>query len=276
MFRENRLPMPGSVLDRNHVQLLGQGEQTLIFAHGFGSDQTAWRHQVAAFEPSYRIVLFDHVGAGKSDMAAYSPHRYSSLYGYAEDLLELCIELKLSNVILIGHSVSGMVSLLAALLDPNRFRQLIFLGASPRYLNDPATGYIGGFEQSDLDSLYGAMSSNYHAWASGFAPIAMGNPDRPELAMEFANTLSAIRPDVAQAVARVIFQSDHRRELLKLKTPTVILQTTDDVAVPAVVGQYMADKIPQAQLIQIKAKGHLPHISAPDVVTQTLAECFIA
>lgn len=267
--------MPGHVLDRNHVQLLGQGEQTLIFAHGFGSDQTAWRHQVAAFESSYRIILFDHVGAGQSNMAAYSPHRYSSLYSYAEDLLELCAELKLSDVTLVGHSVSGMVSLLAALVDPSRFRQLIFLGASPRYLNDSASGYVGGFEQSDLDALYSAMSSNYHAWASGFAPIAMGNPDRPELAMEFANTLSAIRPDVAQAVARVIFQSDHRQELPKLKIPTVILQTTDDVAVPIVVGKYMADKIPQAQLIQIQAKGHLPHISAPAVVTQTLAECLI-
>lgn len=268
--------MSSAVLHRNNVTLLGQGEQTLIFAHGFGSDQTAWRHQVAAFESSYRIVLFDHVGAGKSDMAAYSPRRYRSLYSYAEDLLELCAELKLSQAILVGHSVSGMVSLLAAVIDPSRFRQLIFISASPRYVNDPETNYVGGFTQADLDALYEAMSSNYYAWVSGFAPIAMGNPDRPELATEFATTLSAIRPDVAQAVARVIFQSDHRTELPKLKIPAVILQSNNDIAVPLEVGQYLADKIPHSQLIRINAQGHLPHISAPEIVTNTIAECLAA
>jgi sigma-B regulation protein RsbQ len=268
--------MQSSVIKRNNVRFLGQGSQSIIFAHGFGSDQTAWRHQVAAFEPFYRIILFDHVGAGQSDMTAYSPLRYSSLYSYAEDLLELCAELKLSQAVLVGHSVSGMVSLLAALVDPSRFKQLFFVGASPRYLNDAATSYIGGFEQSDLDALYAAMSSNYYAWASGFAPIAMGNPDRPELATEFANTLSAIRPDIAQAVARVIFQSDHRLELPKLTVPVVILQSDNDVAVPPEVGQYMAEHIPQSRLIRINAQGHLPHMSAPDEVTKTLTECIAA
>lgn len=266
--------MQSNVIKRNNVQLLGEGQETIIFAHGFGSDQTAWRHQVAAFADSYRIVLFDHVGAGCSDMAAYSPLRYSSLYSYAEDLLELCAELRLSQVLLVGHSVSGMVSLLAALMDPSRFKQLFFLGASPRYLNDPAADYIGGFEQSDLDALYAAMSSNYYAWASGFAPIAMGNPERPELAIEFAKTLSAIRPDIAQAVARIIFQSDHRTELSRLTVPVVILQSNNDVAVPPQVGQYMAKNIPKSRFISINAQGHLPHISAPEVVTQTLRQCF--
>lgn len=268
--------MLSSILKRNNVVLLGQGEQTIIFAHGFGSDQTAWRRQVVALESSYQIVLFDHVGAGNSDMTAYSPRRYSSLYSYAEDLLELCDYLKLSQVILVGHSVSGMISLLAALVDPNRFKQLIFLGASPRYVNDPATNYIGGFEQSDLDALYAAMSTNYYAWVSGFAPIAMGNPERPELALEFANTLGAIRPDIAQAVARVIFQSDHRAELPKLKIPVVILQSNNDVAVPLVVGEYLAKHLPQAKLIKINAQGHFPHISAPEVVTNTIRECLAA
>lgn len=268
--------MLNSILQRNNIVTLGQGEQTLVFAHGFGSDQTAWRHQVAAFQANYKIVLFDHVGAGKSDMAAYSPRRYSSLYSYAEDLLELCAQLKLSQVILIGHSVSGMVSLLAALVDPSRFKQLIFLGASPRYVNDPATNYIGGFEQSDLDALYAAMSTNYYVWVSGFAPIAMGNPEKPELAIEFANTLAAIRPDIAQAVARVIFQSDHRSELSKLKVPAVILQSNNDIAVPLVVGEYLAKNLPQSKLININARGHFPHISAPEVVTNTIAECLAA
>src|SRR6478672_670863 len=266
--------MSASVLERNNVNQLGNGERTLIFAHGFGSDQSAWRHQVAAFASDFRVVLFDHVGAGKSDFSAYSPRRYSSLYSYAEDLLDLCNELKLTQSILVGHSVSGMVSLLAALVEPDCFSKLVFISASPRYLNDGE--YFGGFEQSDLDSLYTAMASNYYAWAAGFAPIAMGNPDKPELAKEFASTLSAIRPDIAQAVARVIFQSDHREELPRLKIPTVILQASDDIAVPTEVGQYMATKIPHSQLIPIPAKGHLPHISSPNVVTSTIAQCLVS
>lgn len=268
--------MLSRVLDRHHVRVIGQGDQTLVFAHGFGSDQNAWRHQVAAFAPFYRIVLFDHIGAGQSDLSAYSPRRYRSLYSYAEDLLELCAELRLKDVILIGHSVSGMVSVLAALLDPNRFRQLVLITASPRYLNDPETGYFGGFEQADLDALYASMSANYYAWASGFAPLVMANPERPELAIEFAKTLAAIRPDVGQAVARTIFQSDYRAELPKLKVPATILQSANDIAVPPQVGSYLAAKIPQAELIQIDAEGHLPHLSSPSVVTRTLAECFTA
>lgn len=261
--------MATNIIKRNNVNVLGSGNHTIIFAHGFGTDQTAWRHQVQAFASNYKIVLFDYVGAGKSDFAAYSPHRYSSLYSYADDLLEICYELKLTKCVLVGHSVSGMVSLLAALSEPQYFSKLIFMGASPRYLNDQ--GYIGGFEQSDLDALYAAMSSNYYAWASGFAPIAMGNPDRPELGEEFARSLSAIRPDIAQAVSRVIFQSDHRAELLRLTVPTVILQTSNDIAVPPEVGKYMASKIPKSQLIPISAQGHLPHISAPEEVIKAIA-----
>ncbi|WP_009632309.1 alpha/beta fold hydrolase [Synechocystis sp. PCC 7509] len=261
--------MATSIFERNNVKVLGKGEQTLIFSHGFGSDQTAWRHQVAAFAPKYRIVLFDHVGAGKSDFNAYSPHRYSSLYSYAEDLLDLCAELKLTKSTLIGHSVGCMIGLLAALVESNRFSKLIFLSASPRYLNDRE--YVGGFGRTDLDSLYAAMSSNYYSWASGFAPLVMGNSDRPELAQEFARTLTEIRPDIAQAVARVIFESDHRQDLPRLQVPTLILQPSHDPAVPEEVGQYMADKIKHNKFIPIAAEGHLPHLSAPEVVTKAIA-----
>ncbi len=261
--------MASSIVERNNVKVLGKGEQTLIFAHGFGSDQTAWRHQVAAFAPNYRIVLFDHVGAGKSDFNAYSPHRYSSLYSYAEDLLDLCAELKLTKSFLVTHSVGGMISLLAALVEPDRFSKLTFISASPRYLNDRE--YIGGFGRTDLDDLYAAMSTNYYSWASGFAPLIMGNPNRPELAQEFAKTLIAIRPDIAQAVARVIFESDYRQELPRLQIPTLILQPSSDPAVPQEVGRYMAAKIRHNQFIPIEAEGHLPHLSAPDVVTKAIA-----
>lgn len=263
--------MVQNILQRNNVNVLGNGNQTLIFAHGFGTDQTAWEYQVAAFADRYRIVLFDHVGAGKSDFSAYSPRRYSSLYSYAEDLLDLCAELKLKDSVLIGHSVSGMVSLLAALVEPQYFRKLVFVGASPRYLNDG--DYIGGFEQADLDALYAAMSANYYAWASGFAPLVMGNPDKPELAIKYAESLSAIRPDIAQAVARVIFQSDHREELPRLRIPVDILQSNNDVAVPLAVGEYMARNIVNSTLINIPTTGHLPHLSAPETVTRAITSC---
>ena len=245
----------------------------MVFAHGFGSDQTSWRHHAAEFEADHSVVLFDHVGAGSSDFAAYSPRRYASLHGYAQDLLELLAELGLESVTYVGHSVSAMVGLLAALLEPTRFRRLVFVGASPRYLNDG--DYVGGFEQSDLDALFAAMASNYYGWAGGFAPLVMGNPERPELADEFGRTLQALRPDIAQAVARVIFQSDHRADLPHLRVPTLIIQSQNDVAVPPEVGRYMAARIPASTLCNIDAHGHLPHLSAPAAVT-TAIRGFIA
>lgn len=260
-----------SILARNNVNLLGQGSETMIFAHGFGTDQTAWCNQVKVFEPNYQIVLFDLVGCGNSDLSAYSPRRYSSLHSYAEDLLDLCHELKLQDCIFVGHSVSGMVGVLAALSEPERFRQLILLNPSPRYLNDG--GYVGGFEQSDLDGVYGAMSSNYHAWASGFAELMMGNPDQPELAINFAQNLLAMRPDIAVSIAKTIFQSDHREDLSRLQVPTVILQSTHDPAVPAVVGEYLAEKIAKSTLIPIKSEGHFPHLSTPETVSTAIASC---
>lgn len=262
--------MGQAIRSRNNVQVLGSGRDTLVFAHGFGSDQNAWRHQVAAFQDRYRIVLFDHVGCGGSDFNAYSPQRYRSLHAYAEDLLELCAELELTDCTLVGHSLSGMVGLLAAEADPRRFRRLVFVKASPRYLNDGATDYFGGFEQEDLDKLYAAMSSNFHAWANGFAPLAMRNPERPELAQEFARTLSAMRPDIALAIARISFQCDHREDLPRLKLPTLILQSGDDLAVPTTVGRYMFRRIPHAKLTSIEARGHLPHLSAPRAVNRAL------
>ncbi len=261
-----------SILARNNVNLLGQGSQTIIFAHGFGTDQTAWHNQVKVFESKYRIVLFDLVGCGHSDLSAYSPRRYSSLYSYAEDLLDLCHEIKLQECIFVGHSVSGMVGVLAGLSDPKRFRQLILLNSSPRYLNDQ--GYVGGFEQSDLDGVYRAMSSNYHAWASGFAQLVMGNPDKPELALGFAKTLQAMRPDIAVATAKTIFQSDHRADLPGLQVPTAILQSTHDPAVPTAVGEYMAEKFSNSTLIPIVSDGHLPHLSTPEKVSKAIASCF--
>ncbi|EAU62388.1 alpha/beta fold hydrolase, partial [Stigmatella aurantiaca] len=262
--------MAQSVYARNNVRVLGSLGPPLIFAHGFGSEQRAWRHQVAAFRDKYQIILFDHVGCGRSDFNAYSPERYSSVRRYAEDLLEICEELDLNDAILVGHSVSGMAGLLAAIAEPKRFRQLVFVKATPRLLNDG--DYVGGFEQPQLDALFAAMSANFYSWAMGFAPLAMNTPDMPELAHEFAQTLSSMRPDIALSSARVVFQSDCRTALPLLKTPTLILQSGQDIAVADEVGLYMAQHIPNAQLTRIDARGHLPHLSSPTLVNQAIKD----
>lgn len=257
-----------TAVQRNNVRVSGQGGRVLVFAHGFGTDQTAWRHHAAKFSKDRRVLLFDHMGAGGSDLSAYSPRRYQSLRSYAADLLALLTELDVGQVDYVGHSAGAMVGLLAAQEDPGRFRRMVFVGASPRYLNDAA--YHGGFEQSDIDALYAAMASNFQIWASGFAGAMMGNADQPALASAFAATLSALRPDVAIDAARIIFQSDHRADLAGHQIPTLILQSQNNLAVPVEVGHYLASHIPSATLEIINAHGHLPHLSAPDVVTRSM------
>lgn len=260
--------MPLAPSQQNDARLVGAGDTTIVLAHGFGTDQTAWRYQAPALAERHRVLLFDHVGVGRSDLSAYSPRRYQSLRSYAIDVLNLLEELALEDVVYVGHSMSGMIGLLAAIEEPRRFRKLVLLGASPRYLDDE--GYVGGFKRADLDGLYDAMQTNYHAWASGFAPIATGNPDKPDLAREFASTLAALRPDIALTAARTIFESDHRKDLPKLTLPTLVLQSQADVAVPIAVGAFLASHIPRAELQILDATGHLPHWSAPEQVTSAI------
>ena len=258
---------------RNNVHVTGKGPRTLVFAHGFGTDQNAWSAQVAAFQDRFQCVLFDHVGSGNADSAAFSPQRYSSLYSYASDLVEICAALELDRVTVVGHSVSGMISIIASLLKPDLIDRVIAIGASPRYLNDASSGYKGGFEQDDLDALFEAMTSNYQSWVSGFAPLAMGNPDKPELARYFAETLISIRPDIAQAVLRVIFTSDHRSELSRVRVPVHVLQSSRDVAVPDEVGEFLAANIETSNLVKLTSTGHLPHVSAPYTVNEAITDC---
>jgi len=258
------------VMQKFNIHILGTGDQTLVMAHGFGSDQTAWRYQAEALHSHYRIVLFDHVGYGKSDISDYSPIRYNSVESYRDDLIEICDALNLTNTIFIGHSMSAMIGMLAALAQPQRFIKLVFVGASPRYLYDD--GYIGGFEQADLNNLYETMAVNFLDWSSGFAPLAIANPDRPELASEFVQTLSAMRPDIAQSIARVIFESDFRAKLSSVQQPVLLLQAQRDIVVPEAVGDYLAAHIPRNKLVLLNAEGHLPHISAPDEVLSAIRQ----
>ncbi|SEU37166.1 alpha/beta fold hydrolase [Stigmatella erecta] len=254
--------MKPSIQQRLHVQVLGQGPETLIFAHGFGANQQAWRHQAAAFQDRYRIVLFDHMGCGQSDVNAYSPQRYSSLHDYAADVLELCEALKLSRCTYVGHSFGGMIGVLAALKEPDRFRRLVLVGASPRYLNDPAEDYFGGSEQPQVDALYAAVSTQFPAWVDGFASASI--PGRPELIAELSRSLQSMRPDIALSMLRTIFQSDHRADLPQLKVPALVVQTEEDFVVPEAVARHLVRRIPQAQWAPLEGVvGHHPHLTAP-------------
>jgi sigma-B regulation protein RsbQ len=262
--------MQRTLLDRHNVTIVGHGQRTMVLAHGFGTDQSAWNHLVDAFSSRFRMILFDHVGATPANQQAFNLRRYSTISGYALDLLQIYEALELHDTIYIGHSMSGMIGVRAALSQPERFAKLILIGASPHYLNSGS--YRGGFDQRDLDLLYEAMQANYTQWASAFASLAMGNPDRPELGLDFARTLGTLRPDIALAVARVIFQSDERALLPRLKLPTLVIQAQKDIAVPMFVAEYMRDQIERSRLCAVDAEGHLPHYSAPAEVIAAIEE----
>jgi sigma-B regulation protein RsbQ len=233
----------------------------MIFAHGFGCDQNMWRYIVPAFEQDHRIVLFDYVGSGKSDLLAYNESRYSTLNGYADDLLEICLDLELTNAIFVGHSVSSMIGIIASIRNPSAFSRMILIGPSARYINDGK--YIGGFERRDIEDLLETMDKNYIGWANFLAPAIMKNPDRPELGQELAESFCSTDPTIARKFAEVTFLSDNRHDLAKVKLPSLILQCSDDLIAPFEVGNYLADHIPHSTLKIMNATGHCPHMSEP-------------
>jgi sigma-B regulation protein RsbQ len=234
----------------------------MVFAHGFGCDQTMWRYVVPSFEDDYRIVLFDLVGAGKSDLSAYSRARYGSLEGYADDLLEILHELELSQTIFVGHSVSSMIGVLAANKEPERFAKLILIGPSPRYIDDE--DYVGGFTRDDVDALLDSLESNYLGWSAAMAPVIMGNDERPELGEELTNSFCRTDPKIAQHFARVTFLSDNRADLPELTVPSLVLQCSEDAIAPLPVGAYVHAQIPDSELVVMNATGHCPNLSAPE------------
>lgn len=247
---------------RNAVHITGSGEQTIMFAHGFGCDQTVWNHVIPAFEEHYQVVTFDYVGSGKSDKTAYSAERYETLPGYALDVIEVCDALKLKNIIYVGHSVSGMIGVLASIQRPDLMEKLIMIGPSPHYLNE--SDYTGGFEREDIDELLDMMEMNYKEFTKYLAPIAMKNEDRPHLSDEFECMLDTNDPAIARRFAEATFMSDVRSELSKVTTKTLILQPTEDSIVPIEVGHYIQNHISDSELVIMKAKGHNPHISHPE------------
>jgi len=259
-----------NVLKRNNVVAHGRGDTTMVFAHGFGCDLNMWRLLVPAFEDRFRVVLYDLVGSGLSDLTAYDRAKYGRLEGHAADVLEIVEQIGPGPVIFVGHSVSAMIGMLADLNAPGRFAAQIMVGPSPCYINDG--GYVGGFERSDIDSLLETLESNYLGWSSTMAPMIMGAPGQPELGVELTNSFCRTDPEIAKHFARVTFLSDHRKDLPRLMTPTLILQCSDDIIAPTAVGDYMHRVMPRATLRVIQNVGHCPHLSAPSASALAMNE----
>lgn len=252
------------ILQRNHVIVGGQTDTgtTMVFAHGYGCDQNMWRYVEPAFRSRFQTVLFDHVGAGNSDLASYSASKYSSLDGYADDLIDVVDALGTKGVIFVGHSVASMIGVIATNKRPELFKALVLVGPSPSYINDGT--YVGGFTQAQIDELLDSLDANHMGWSMTMAPVIMGNADRPELGEELAGSFCRTDPEIAKAFARVTFLSDSRAALADITVPTLVLQCSDDVIAPEEVGRYVADAIPGSKLVILDATGHCPNLSAPE------------
>jgi sigma-B regulation protein RsbQ len=234
----------------------------MLFAHGFGCDQTLWRFVAPAFEADHRVITFDYVGAGLSDRSAYDRQRYASLHGYAADILDIIAALDLREVVLVGHSVSATIAMLASIEAPERLERLVLLTPSPRYLDDPPD-YRGGFSRPDIDGLLQMMDINATGWAAFLAPVVMGNPERPNLSADLEATFCSIDPVMARQFAEVTFYADNRVDVPRVPTPALILQVTNDAVAPMEVGEYLHARLPHGTLRLIDATGHCPHVSHP-------------
>ncbi|MFG3659749.1 alpha/beta fold hydrolase [Streptomyces sp. NPDC047706] len=257
------------VRSRNNVVVTGRPDgPVVVLAHGFGCDQNMWRLVVPALAENHRVVLFDYVGSGGSDLSAWSEERYASLDGYAQDVVEVCEELDLRRAVLVGHSVSAMVGVLAAQAAPERIGALVMVAPSPRYIDDE--GYRGGFSAGDIDELLQSLESNYLGWSSAMAPVIMGNPERPGLGQELTDSFCATDPDIARVFARTTFLSDSRQDLKGVRVPTLVLECVEDVIAPREVGAYVHAAIPSSSLVTLNATGHCPQLSAPQATAEAI------
>jgi sigma-B regulation protein RsbQ len=249
------------VEQRNNVRVMGDGPATMFFAHGFGCDQNMWRLLAPAYATRYRTVMFDLVGSGASEASAYERGKYGTLQGHADDVTEIVEAFGVGPALFVGHSVSAMIGMLANLKAPARFAAQVMIGPSPCYINDG--DYVGGFQRSDIEELLATLDHNYLGWSANMAPAIMGAPDQPELAVELTNSFCRTDPEIAKHFARVTFLSDHRADLPRLETPTLIVQCDDDLIAPQAVGAYMSKVLPRSTLAVIENVGHCPHLSTP-------------
>jgi sigma-B regulation protein RsbQ len=252
------------VLRRNNVNVSGKGSRAMMFSHGFGCDQNMWTPVARAFENDFRVILFDHVGAGRSDLAAYDPQKYASLDGYADDVVTIGHALELEDAVFVGHSVSAMIGALASIKAPGMFSHLVMVGPSPRYVDDG--GYVGGFSRAQVEELLEFLADNHLGWSAAMAPAIMGNPDRPELGEMLVNSFCATDPEIARQFARTTFFSDNRADLPRIETRTLVLQCREDIIAPLCVGEYVHAQVAGSEYVLLDATGHCPNLSAPDQV----------
>ncbi|MET9595519.1 alpha/beta hydrolase [Streptomyces sp. NPDC006516] len=251
------------VRKRNRVSVTGrESGPVVVLAHGFGCDQNLWRLVAPVLEERFRVVLFDHVGAGRSDVSAWSPERYSTLDGYVQDVIEICRDLGLGPVTFVGHSVSSMIGVLAAAQEPGLFDKLILLTPSPSYIDDG--DYRGGFSEQDIDELLESLDSNYLGWSATMAPVIMGTPERPDLAEELTNSFCRTDPEIARVFARVTFLSDNRADLARVTVPTLVAESARDTIAPREVGAFVHAQIAGSELVTLDSTGHCPQLSAPE------------
>ncbi|MET7797427.1 alpha/beta fold hydrolase [Streptomyces decoyicus] len=263
-----------AVRSRNHIVELGPADGPVVMlSHGFGCDQNMWRLVAPVLAEQFRVVLFDHVGSGRSDLSAWREERYASLEGYADDVREICRELDLREVVFVGHSVSAMIGVLAANREPDLFAKLVLLTPSPCYVDDDT--YRGGFSRADIEELLESLDSNYLGWSASMAPVIMGNPERPELGQELTNSFCATDPRIARVFARATFLSDNRADLPKVTAPTLVLECSRDAIAPPEVGAYVQASIPHSTRVTLDATGHCPQLSAPGITAEAIAS-FVA
>ncbi len=255
-----------NIIKRNNVNLLGSGDEVLMLSHGYGCSQEMWRLVSPELEKTHRLVLFDHMGSGASEAAYYDKGKYGSLAGYADDVIEVIEDLGIGPVTFVGHSVSAMIGVSAAVKRPDLFKALILVTPSPCYVN--SGDYVGGFTSEAIEGLIRSLESNYAGWAEAIAPVLTGND--PQQGKMIATSFCQIRPDIAKHFARVTFTSDSRSELPKLDLPTLILQCKDDVIAPEVVGDYVHRQIKGSHFVKLASNGHCPHLTAPTEFVEVL------
>ena len=253
--------MTTAILRRNNVNVRGDGSRAMVFAHGFGCDQTMWRDVSDHFETEFKVVLFDYVGAGLSDLSAYDGVRYSTLQGYADDVVEIGRALDLQNAVFVGHSVSSMIGALADIVAPGMFSDLVMVGPSPRYIDDG--DYKGGFSQDQVNELIDFLAENHLGWSAAMAPAFVGNAERPELGERLTNSFCSTDPDIAREFAGVTFFSDNREDLCRVKARSLVLQCQQDIIAPECVGEYVHAHLENSEYKLLDATGHCPNLSAP-------------
>lgn len=264
----------GRVLEVYQVAVHGDGPQTVVLANGFGTTQQVWQAQVERLRSRYRVVTFDWAGSTAATEAAYQASRHDRLFGFAEDLVDIVEDLDLRGAAFVGHSVSGMIGMLAVNAEPDLFSRLVLIGASARYIDEPAAGYPGGFSVEHVDEIQASMAQDFVEWANGFSRATMGNPEQPDFAAGFASSLKVLRPDIASAVLGMILRSDHRPDAERFGQhglPTLLLQTQSDVAVPLGAAEWLA-RATGGELQLVGADGHYPHVVVPEIVNRAILD----